>query len=109
MIATDRTRLRRVIGNMLKNALEATRAGETVSMGGDAIDGTITYWVKNPDVIPLESQLQIFKRTYSTKGLGRGLGTHSMKLITERYLHGSVTFTSREGEGTVFRVKIPLK
>jgi len=49
----------------------------------------------------------LFQRSFSTKGEGRGLGTYSIKLYTERYLKGTVSFSSAEGEGTVFRVRYP--
>lgn len=38
--------------------------------------------------LPLLVQLQIFNRSFSTKGKGRGTGTYSMKLLTKRYLKG---------------------
>ena len=34
--------------------------------------------------------------SFSTKGAGRGLGTYGMKLLTERYLNGSVSFVSSQ-------------
>ncbi len=57
--------------------------------------------------MPREVQLQIFQRSFSTKGLGRGLGTYSVRLLTERYLKGSVSFTSSAEFGTTFRVRCP--
>jgi signal transduction histidine kinase len=39
--------------------------------------------------------------------VGRGIGTYSAKLITERYLGGSLSFTSSEDEGTTFAVTLP--
>jgi len=54
-------------------------------------------------------QLQVFNRSFSTKGTGRGLGTYSVKLLTERCLKGRVGFTSALGEGTVFQVTLPPK
>jgi sensor histidine kinase regulating citrate/malate metabolism len=51
-------------------------------------------------------QLQIFKRSFSTKGKGRGLGTYSIKLLTENYLDGNAGFESREDIGTIFRVSL---
>jgi sensor histidine kinase regulating citrate/malate metabolism len=56
-----------------------------------------------------EIQLQIFQRSFSTKGSGRGLGTYSIKLLTEQYLHGKAWFTSNEVEGTTFFASIPIK
>jgi sensor histidine kinase regulating citrate/malate metabolism len=54
-------------------------------------------------------QLQIFVRSYSTKGKGRGLGTYAMKLFTEKYLGGRIDFESRPETGTTFRVELPLQ
>jgi sensor histidine kinase regulating citrate/malate metabolism len=51
--------------------------------------------------------LQLFQRSFSTKGEGRGLGTYSIKLLTERILNGKVSFTSSMDDGTTFRVLIP--
>ena len=86
--ASDRGLLTRVISNMVKNALEACDIGQGVTLGCRADDGQVEFWVHNPRPIPREVQLQIFRRSFSTKGYGRGLGTYSIKLLTERYLKG---------------------
>jgi signal transduction histidine kinase len=57
--------------------------------------------------MPRDVQLQVFQRFFSTKGAGRGLGTYSIRLLTERYLKGNVSFTSSPEEGTTFRVCYP--
>lgn len=107
-VAGDRTLLSRVLCNMIKNALEACRTGETVTAGCAKDNGHVEFRVHNPGVIPREIQLQIFQRSFSTKGTGRGLGTYSIKLLTERYLHGTVAFTSTPEHGTTFQVRYPL-
>lgn len=99
--------LHRVLGNMLKNALEASGDRDTVWLGSRYQDGQVEFWVNNPGVIPREVQLQIFQRSFSTKGNGRGLGTYSMKLLTERYLQGSISFTVSEEKGTTFFARYP--
>lgn len=104
---TDKTLLSRVIGNMVKNALEASDTGQTVTMGCDNSGPEIQFWVKNPAFIPTDVQLQIFQRSFSTRGAGRGIGTYSIKLLTEKYLNGKVSFTSSEKDGTTFTVKYP--
>jgi signal transduction histidine kinase len=106
---TDKSLLQRVILNMLKNALEASHQNGTVKVGVDKIAGNIRFWVKNDTVIPLDVQMQLSQRSYSTKGSGRGLGTYSMKLLTENYLKGKVSFTSNEFDGTVFTVELDTK
>ena len=104
---TDPTLLGRVLGNMLKNALEASTSGQTVHVECRADAENIAFEVHNPGHMPRETQLQVFKRSFSTKGPGRGLGTFSMKLITERYLDGMVSFSSTPEDGTTFRIELP--
>ncbi len=107
IIVSDPTLLRRVLGNMLKNALEATPAGGTVTLGYRLEGDEIEFWVHNPTAMPRDVQLQVFQRSFSTKGRGRGLGTYSMKLLTERYLGGRITFDSSPTTGTTFRATYP--
>lgn len=108
-IETDPALLGRVLVNLLKNALEATPPGQGVSAGFLGRKGGVEFWVHNPGHMPREVQLQVFKRSFSTKGPGRGLGTYSVKLLTERYLRGRVWFSSSQEEGTTFRVWLPLE
>lgn len=107
-LRTDPTLVRRVLSNMTKNALEASSAGETVTLGARKSDGQALLWVHNPGVMPRDAQLQVFQRSFSTKGKGRGLGTYSIRLLTERYLKGRAAFISDDAEGTTFFVILPL-
>ncbi|MGE4543187.1 MAG: PAS domain-containing sensor histidine kinase [Pedobacter sp.] len=104
---SDRALLGRVLGNMIKNALEACAPGETVTVGCSTIGERIQFRVHNPGVIPRETQLQIFQRSFSTKGPGRGLGTYSLRLLSG-YLQGEVSFTSTKEGGTTFMATYPL-
>lgn len=106
---TDEVLLHRVLLNMLKNALEATPSGGKVIMGCDRTENeSIRYWVHNDTSIPDAIQKQLFNKTTSTKGCGRGLGTFSMRLLGEKYLKGKVTFHSCEDSGTQFMIDIPI-
>ncbi len=106
---SDRTILHRVIGNMVKNALEASKPGEIVTLGCSIEKQTVQFRVHNVSFIPRDIQLQIFQRSFSTKGSGRGLGSYSIKLLSERYLRGNVTFTTTPEEGTTFFAQYPLR
>jgi signal transduction histidine kinase len=106
-ITSDRTLLRRIIGNMTKNAIEAVPENSTITLGCKVEGEKINYWAHNPGFIPRKIQLQIFNRSFSTKGLGRGLGTYSMKLLSS-FLNGKVTFTTSKDSGTTFNITIPI-
>lgn len=109
VLETDRGLLSRVIVNMVRNALEATPAGGTVTIGcGREADG-VRFSVHNAGAMPGDVALQVFRRSFSTKGKGRGLGTYSMRLIGERYLKGRIFFTSGEEEGTAFFAVFPAR
>lgn len=107
-LTTDMTLLTRVIRNMVKNALEATPPGGAVTLGCRLDGDGVVFWVHNPGAMPREVQLQVFQRSFSTKGAGRGLGTYSIRLLTERYLGGQVWFVSSEEAGTTFYARYPL-
>jgi len=99
---TDPVLLSRILTNMCKNALEASRVDQIVTLGCFLKEGEICFWVHNVEYMPEEVQMQIFKRSFSTKGSDRGLGTYSMKLLSERYLKGRVDFDSSPEKGTIF-------
>ncbi len=105
---SDKRLLERVLLNMLKNSVEATEKGENINIGVFAQKDKIIFYVNNQKVIPREVELQIFQRSFSTKGLNRGLGTYSMKLIGEKYLNGKVGFSTNKEEGTTFFIELPL-
>jgi PAS domain-containing protein len=105
---SDITLLKRVIGNMIKNALEATEDSGSITIGFIKTENDcVKFWVRNPSFITPEVQDSIFKRSFSTKGKERGLGTYSMKLLGEKYLKGNVGFTSSKDKGTCFYIEIP--
>lgn len=108
-IETDPMLLKRVLLNLLKNAAEASLPGQTVLVGCLKKLNSVDIWVKNETVIPRDIQLQIFQRSFSTKGKSRGIGTYSIKLFTEQYLKGRISFVSNEREQTIFTIKLPLK
>jgi signal transduction histidine kinase len=92
---------------MVKNALEASPAGDVVTLGVDKSESELHFWVHNAAVIPLAYQQRIFQRDFSTKGSGRGLGTYSMQLLG-RFLSGDVSFESASGSGTRFTLRLPV-
>jgi K+-sensing histidine kinase KdpD len=103
---TDKVLFQRVVINLLKNALEATSQKGLITTGFEETPDMIRFWVKNDSLIPSEVQTQLFQRSFSTKGRGRGIGTYSIRLLTENYLKGKVSFISNKEVGTVFTVEL---
>lgn len=106
-LVTDKILFRRIIVNLLKNAIEASKPGSIIKITFEKSEALNILKVYNQSVMPEEVKLQIFKRSFSTKGKGRGLGTYSIKLLTEKFLKGKVSFISEIGFGTEFTVEIP--
>ena len=104
---SDEHLLERVIGNLIKNAIEATDAGGCVTVGCAREGGKVVFRCNNAGEIPRDIQLQLFHRSFSTKDPSRGIGTYSVKLLTERYLQGRVSFTSNSHDGTTFTITLP--
>ena len=108
-MVSDRRLLNHVIRQMICNAVEASPMGQTVHIGCFAEHNHCTFWVINEAVIPDFVQDKMFLRDFSTKSQTRGLGTYSIKLLSEKYLRGRTTFTSKVNQGTVFRATFPLE
>jgi len=105
---TDARLLHRILLNMIKNALEAVDDGAIITLNSTMEADGMCLSVHNPGVISASVQDDIFRRTFSTKGTSRGLGTYSMLLLAERYLHGAVSFISNAESGTTFFVRLPV-
>ncbi len=105
---TDLALLEFVVESMLKNALEASEPGAYVQLKCSVAGDTVTFAVHNDAFMPRAVQIQVFKRSFSTKGEGHGLGTYAMKLLSEKYLEGQIQFETSETDGTTFYATYPL-
>jgi signal transduction histidine kinase len=105
---TDPHILARVLGNLVKNALEASGEGETVTLGCRLKNDRINFTVHNDAHMTEDVRLQVFQRSFSTRGRGRGIGTYSARLLAQRILGGDIAFESEQGKGTTFYVSFPL-
>lgn len=104
---SDLVLLRRILGNMIKNAIEMNVPHDTITLDCKESETIVKLSVHNNSIVADIAKVQLFKRFFSTKGKGRGLGTYSMKLLGEKYLNGKVGFTSSEESGTTFFIQLP--
>ncbi len=106
-LKTDVTLLLRVLINMVKNGLEAVPHGERVDLVYTVESENARFEVINPGNISEDAVHRIFEKNYSTKkGVGRGIGTFSIKLLGERFLGGNVGFDTGNGR-TRFYLLLP--
>ena len=106
-MTTDESLLVRVLGNMVKNALEASPPGSQVRLWFEATVGGSVFHVHNPGIIPPSVAAHIFQPHFSNKGRNRGFGTYAMRLLGEHCLGGRVDFVTDVVAGTQFSIELP--
>ena len=107
-LRTDPAILRRVLANMVANALEAIPPGAQARIWFEVRSGRPAFVVKNPGCMPPEVADRVFQRSFSTKAArGRGAGTYAMKVLGETILGGKVGFTTSWDQGTQFFIELP--
>jgi signal transduction histidine kinase len=107
-------RLKQVIVNLVDNAIKYTPAGGTVGVTISASGDLAVLDVKDTGIgIPQTSLPLIFERFYradevrSRTSGGIGLGLAIVKSICVAH-HGAITARSVEGQGSRFRIELPL-
>ena len=104
---SDKSLLRRVIYNMVKNALEASHKGDTITLGCNVKGKEIELWVNSPEYMPENAQSRVFQKPLLREDNSNALGTYYMKLITEKYLNGKMSYETSNKLGTTFKAIYP--
>ncbi|MGL1863006.1 MAG: PAS domain S-box protein [Pseudodesulfovibrio sp.] len=96
-----------LLANLLKNAVEASPDGDTVTVGF-SMQENYFITVHNSGIIPEDIRESFFEK-YVTEGktYGTGLGTYTARLIVTS-LGGTIDFTTSEIDGTTIFVSLPL-
>ena len=111
-IFTDKTKLNKILSNLLENALKFTNKG-FIEMGYELKNNKLELYVKDTGIgIDSKMHKSIFERfsqgekdlTKVTGGLGLGL---SIAKENTNLLGGSIQLESKKGEGSTFYVTIP--
>lgn len=103
----DAMRMKEVMVNLVKNAIEASPEGETVSVRASRRNRRIVLEVIDCGCgIPPEKREEIFLPFYTTKREGMGLGLGTAKKIIEAH-EGYLEAENNPGKGMTFRVVIP--
>ncbi len=113
-VSGDETLLRRLADILLDNAFKYTTAPGSVCLSLEPEGGSVVITVKDSGVgIPEEEQSKVFERFYrvdkarSRAQGGVGLGLAIAQWIVTQH-GGSIGVRSRSGEGSTFRVELPM-
>lgn len=113
--AIDKTQIQRVILNLISNAIKFTDKDGSIYVYIYTHNGNVEISVKDNGIGIEQSKIdEIFYRfyqiDYSTQRVneGSGMGLCIVKDIVE-YHNGEVKVESKVGEGSVFKVVIPIK
>lgn len=114
-IEGDRNRLREAISNLVTNAIRYNREGGRIDVAVVRDGDLVRLSVADTGVgIPEKDQPNLFGRFYCVDKArcrdlgGSGLGLSITKWIVEAH-RGTISFTSREGEGSTFTVRLPAR
>lgn len=111
LVLADKSRLRQLFHNLIKNALEACEEIKTplVELSADVLDNEhlqIRVCDNGPG-IPQEAQNWIFEPYSTDKPKGTGLGLAIVRKIVDEH-HGQITLKSPPTKGTCFIITLPI-
>lgn len=112
-IRTDKTKLTKILNNLLENALKYTNEG-FVELGYNVENSKLVIYVKDTGIGIAKSSFELIFQRFSQEekeisrklgGLGLGL---SISKENAQLLGGDITLESEKGKGTVFYVNLPF-
>jgi signal transduction histidine kinase len=114
LITTDKTKLNRILSNLLENAFRYTNSG-SIEIGYSISENKLVFYVKDTGIgISPENHEIVFERfsqedkEISKKYGGLGLGL-SISKENAKILGGDITLKSEKDKGSTFFVSIPYK
>ena len=115
-VEADKAQLARALSNLVANAVNYNRQGGRITIRGgaeDGVSGRVFIEVADTGIGIAEEDLpHVFKRYYRCKKSmyrrGTGLGLAIVKAVVDAH-GGEVSVESHEGEGSTFRVVLPVK
>jgi signal transduction histidine kinase len=109
LMEIDRALLRQAIHNLVKNGMEALSRGGALTIASHADGDAVEIAVSDTGGgISAEVAEQLFEPFFTTKPQGTGLGLSITRQIIEEH-GGELTWHHREGGGTTFVVRLPIK
>jgi two-component system phosphate regulon sensor histidine kinase PhoR len=112
-VMADGEELRRVLTNLISNAIKYNRESGSVTVDAEPVGATVRISVTDTGMgIPAECVPKLGQEFYRVKTartrhiVGTGLGLSVVKRIVEAH-HGRLEVASQQGEGSTFTVFLP--
>ncbi len=107
-VLADSAQLRQLVWNLVRNAVQASEAGEVVQVSVEREGDTAALSVVDQGVGIEQSQMpRLFDAFFTTRSQGSGVGLAVVKRIADE--HGFIIHVKSEaGRGAAFRVLMPL-
>jgi PAS domain S-box-containing protein len=106
LVPVDRERMKQVVLNVCKNAVEAMPDGGILRCKVYRENDSLVVEISDTG-IGIPDGLDVFQLFKTTKPYGTGLGLPIVEQIMSEH-RGTVTFSSQVGKGTTFRISLPL-
>jgi PAS domain S-box-containing protein len=108
MITSDHSIIRRILTNLIVNAIQAMPNGGKLSLSSFREKSNISIIVEDTGVgIPEDIKPKLFSPMFTTKAKGQGLGLAVVKRLIEA-VNGTISFESQERKGTKFVIALPF-
>ena len=112
VVYADAELLRRILQNLIANAIKYTPRGEVIVGASDVVEEGVVWCsvTDNGAGIPAGFLEKVFDKgeTDPASDEGTGLGLAIVKTLTEAH-GGKVSVESKEGTGSIFRFSLPAK
>ena len=109
-IEGDKEKLKQVLLNLVKNAVEAMGEGGNLSIQSGVTDNMVEVKIVDDGPgISKSDQEKIFNPFFTTKKQGSGLGLPICKRIIGDHPNSSLSLTSKNGKGTVAKIIFPAQ
>ena len=108
VIEADPVLLRRVVENLLLNAVDAMPNGGILTLQTEQLSSSVAVEVSDTGTgIMAEEARRLFTPYYTTKKHGTGLGLAIAQSVVSDH-NGKISVRSKPGEGTTFRIELPV-
>jgi signal transduction histidine kinase len=106
LVSIDAARIKQVIVNLCKNAIQAMPNGGCLTLKGYRSQGMVVLEISDTGV-GVPEDLNIFELFKTTKPSGTGVGLPLAQQIVSAH-NGAIAYKSQLGHGATFKVSLPM-